>query len=187
MWSAFRISVLSPSFSVFLVENKPSGSLVQSCQTSMKLQCWNWTFDKQNVAQEKKEEAELKHFNVVLLIFWGCLNNYLADVVSMAAIPPGKRALHYQWGQQSVLCLLQGDNTNSVNHPWGFLSNGKDSQIKSSVFCTPITTCHTAELDNALQTYTGADRVVYSAIHFVWWVHALFLFRNNLLYVLMNQ
>lgn len=66
----------------------------------------------------------------------------------MAAITPGRRALHYQWGQQSVLCLHWGDNTltpNSVNQPSGFLSNGKDSQIKSSMFCMPVTVCHTGE------------------------------------------
>lgn len=55
---------------------------------------------------------------------------------------------------------------NSVNHPSGFLSNGKDLQIKSSVFCMPISVCHTAELDSPLKTNTGADsRVVYSATY----------------------
>lgn len=91
-------------------------------------------------APEKYEEAKRKNFNVVLLIFRGCLNNYLADVVSMAAITPGRRALHYQWGQQSVPCLHWGDNTqtpNSFNQPSGFLSNRKDSQIKSSCSACP--------------------------------------------------
>lgn len=80
------------------------------------------------IKKMKQEEAKRKNFNIVLLIFWGCLNNYLADVVSMAAITLGRRARHYQWGQQSVLCLRWGDNTltpNSVNQPSGFLSNGK--------------------------------------------------------------
>lgn len=150
----------------------------------------NWTFDRKNVAPEKQEEATQTHFNVVFLIFWGCRNNYLADVVSMAAITPGKRALHYQWEQQSVLCLCLGDNTptpNSVKQPSGFLSNGKDSQIKSSMFCRPVTGCHTGELGSPSKANTGTDRVVYSALHFVWWPHVLFWLRDHLLSVRVNH
>lgn len=119
----------------------------------------------------KQEEPKRKNFNAVLLIFWGCLNNYLADVVSKAAITPGRRAPHYQWGQQSVLCFRWGDNTltpNSVNQPSGFLSNGKDSQIKTTMFCMPVTMCHTGESGSPSKANTGADGVVYSALHFVW-------------------
>lgn len=68
----------------------------------------------------------------------------------MAAITPGRRALHYQWGQQSVLCLRWGDNTltpNSVNQPSGFLSNGKNSQIESLMFCMPVPVWHTEDSD----------------------------------------
>ena len=120
-----------------------------------------------NVASEKQEEAKWKHFNVVLLIFWGCLNNYEDDVVSMAAITPDKRALPYQWGQQSVLCLHRGDNIltpNSVIQPSGFLSNGKDSQIKRSVFCMLVTMCHTGDLGSQSKANTGADGFIYFAL-----------------------
>lgn len=130
-----------------------------------------------NVAPENQDEAERKNFNVVFLIFWGCLNNYLADVVSMAAITPGRRAPHYQWGQQSALCLRWGDNTltpNSVNQPSGFLSNGRDSQIKKlnvlhARHCVPRW-----GVGRPSKANTGADGVVYSALHFVWWAHVLF-------------
>lgn len=108
----------------------------------------------------------------------------------MAAITPGKRAPHYQWGQQSVLCLRWGDNTltpNSVNQPLGFLSNGKDSQIKSSMFCMPVTVFHTGGSGSPSKANTGADGVVYSALHFVWWVHVLFWLRDHLLCVVVDH
>lgn len=43
------------------------------------------------------------------------------------------------------LCAFTGEITltpNSVSQPSGFLSNGKDSQIKSSVLCMPVTERH---------------------------------------------
>lgn len=155
-------------------------ALVQSCQFTVTLQH----------NKLKQEEAKQTNFNVVLFIFWHCLNNYLADVVSMAAITPDRRALHYQWVQQSVPCLRWGDNTqtlNSVNQPLGFLSNGKDSQIKSSMFCMPVTVCQTGESSSPSKANTGADGVVYSAIYFVWWVHVLFWLRDHLLCVMVNH
>lgn len=57
---------------------------------------------------------------------------------------------------------------NSVNQPSGFLSNGKDSEIKTSMFCMPVTMCHTGESGSPSKANTGADGVVYSALHFVW-------------------
>lgn len=127
-----------------------------------------------DVARENQEEAKETYF----FCFWGCLNNYLADVVSMAAITPGRRARHHQWGQQSALGLLWGDNTpapNSVKQPSGFLSNGKDSQIKSSTFCKFVIASHAGESGRLSKANNGADRVVYSVLYFVWWLHAFWL------------
>lgn len=62
-------------------------------------------YNKANCTFNRKRSKRRKHFNVVLLNFWGCLNNYLADVISKAAITAGRRALHYQWGQQTRLRL----------------------------------------------------------------------------------
>lgn len=93
----------------------------------------------------KQEEPKWKNLNVVLLIFWGCLNNYLADVVSKAAITPGRRAPQYQWGQQSVHCLRWGDNTltpNSVQpafrlfEQWERLTN-QNHNVLHACHCVP--------------------------------------------------
>lgn len=62
------------------------------------------------------------------LIFWGYLNNYLADVVSKADITPVRHVPYYQWGQQSVLGFQWGDNTltpNSVTSLRAFWAMGK--------------------------------------------------------------
>lgn len=149
----------------------------------------NWTFDK-NVPSEKQEEAtQKKHFNAVLLIFWGCLNNYFTDVVSMVAITPSKRAPCYQWGQQSVLCLHWGDNTltpNSVNQPSGFLSNGKDSQMKSSMFCMPIL-CTTLGSQAAHRKQTLKQTELFIQVYTLFGMHVLFWLRDHSLCVMVNH
>lgn len=64
----------------------------------------------------------------------------------MAAITPGRRALHYQWGQQSVLSLRWGDNTltsNSVNQPSGFWAMGETHKSKSCKCSACMSLCAT--------------------------------------------
>lgn len=91
------------------------------------------------------------------LHFLGLPNNYLADVVSMAAITPGRRAPHPQWGKQSVLCLQRGATLQLLiqsSSPQASLST--HSQIRSLEGSSNHSRCHGTK--DAIRPNKGQDR-----------------------------
>lgn len=95
----------------------------------------------------------------MLLIFWGCLNNYLADVISKAAITPGRRALHYQWGQQMRLRFNEKIRQELLIQSTAFwlLEQRKDSQITASISCVPVAVCCSGDLASSSRANTEPD------------------------------
>ena len=120
-----------------------------------------------------KQEKEMtqknpNHFQVVPLIFWGCLNNYFCWCTSYGgyytrktcSLLPMKAAISTPppLGEITHQLLIQS------NQPPGSQSSGEDSRIKSSVFCMHVTVGHTGESGRLSKANTGADGLVYSAL-----------------------